>query len=175
MKYATLTYLKTDKGVLMIAKKERVNDPNSGYKVIPGGKLESDEIGLKNIEGRVFSSKRETKDETGIIPLNSVLRGAILFDNKDRTFPNWPNADNFYVYIFFATKYEGELKESDEGIPFWSPEEKILSYPMNPGDKLMYNWIKDDNFKKGRSFFGVIKHKGNEIDEEGSWVDWSKQ
>jgi len=31
----------------------------------------------------------------------------------------------------------------------------------------MYKWLKD-----GRNFFGVIKHKGNEIDEEGTWIDF---
>jgi len=31
----------------------------------------------------------------------------------------------------------------------------------------MYEWLKE-----GKRFFGVIKHKGNEIDEKGSWVNW---
>ncbi len=31
----------------------------------------------------------------------------------------------------------------------------------------MYGWLKD-----GRNFVGIIKHKGNEIDEDGTWVDY---
>jgi 8-oxo-dGTP diphosphatase len=167
MKYGTLNYLKTDKGILMLNKYERENDPNSGYYAIPGGKLESYEKGLNNIEGRLKSGIRETQDETGLTLLNPLLKGVILFDNKDRIFDNWPNADNFYVYIYSAIEYSGELKASDEGIPCWIPEKDISLFPQNPGDKLMYKWIQD-----GRNFIGVIKHKGKEIDEEGSWVEW---
>ncbi|MEK6833070.1 MAG: NUDIX domain-containing protein [Nanoarchaeota archaeon] len=167
MKYATFSYTASPEGILMIKKNKREDDPNSGYFAIPGGKLDINEKGLKNPGGRSESAIRETEDETGIKLINPVLRGIILFDNKDRTFDNWPNPDNFYVYLYSATEYSGELKESDEGIPLWVPEENILSLPKNPGDKLMYEWVKD-----GRNFIGVIKHKGNEIDEEGSWVDW---
>ena len=114
-----MSYLNCDKGILMLRKIERKEDPNSGYCTLPGGKLENCEKGLKNIEGRVKSSKRETEDETGISLINPVLRGVILFDNKDRIFDNWPNPDNFLVQIYSATEYDGELRVSDEGIPFW--------------------------------------------------------
>lgn len=167
MKYGTISYISSPEGILMIKKNKRENDPNSGYFAIPGGKVEPYERGLKNSEGRLESAIRETKDETGITMLNPILRGTILFDNKDRTFDNWLNPDNYLVNVFSATKYSGELKESDEGIPVWVPEGVIPALPKNPGDKLMYEWLKD-----GRNFMGVIKHKGNEIDEEGSWVDW---
>lgn len=167
MKYGTMSYITSPEGILMIKKNKRENDPNSGYFAIPGGKLENYEKGLNNPKGRLKSGIRETKDETGIKLINPVFRGTILFNNKDRTFDDWPNPDNFYVYIFSATEYSGGLKESDEGIPVWVPEKKIPFLPKNPGDKLMYEWLKD-----GRNFSGVIKHKGNEIDEEGSWVDW---
>ncbi len=110
---------------------------------------------------------RETIDETGIEPIKPVLIGVILFDNKGRTFPNWPNPDNFLVYIFSATKFKGNARKSDEGIPHPIPLNKVNEVPSNPGDKKMYEWLKD-----GRNFMGVIKHKGNEIDEEGTFVDY---
>ncbi len=168
MKYGTMCYINSYNGILMLKKFERENDPNSGYCTLPGGKLEPSEKGLKSIDGRIISTIRETEDETGIEPLNPILRGTILFDNKDRIFPNWPNPDNFLVNIFYSTNYSGELEESDEGNAFWARSWKeIDSLPSNPGDKLMYQWLRD-----GRNFFGVIKHKGNEVDEEGSWVDF---
>ncbi len=159
--------LVADRGILIVEKVERENDPNSGYYTLPGGKLESFEKGLNNLDGRVNSAIRETKDETGITLIDPVLRGTILFDNKDRTFDNWPNPDNYLVYIYSATKYIGELKESDEGIPHFISDNSIPFLPRNLGDKLMYEWLKE-----GKRFFGVIKHKGNEIDEKGSWVNW---
>jgi 8-oxo-dGTP diphosphatase len=168
MKYGTMGYLICDKGILMLKKVERENDPNSGYYTLPGGKLEPYEKGLDNLEGRTKSVIREIWDETGVTLINPVLRGVILFDNKDRIFDNWPNPDNFFVQIYSATDYTGELKESDEGIPFWIPSLKeIESLPKNPGDKKVYEWLKN-----GRNFVGVIKHKENEIDEEGTWVDY---
>jgi 8-oxo-dGTP diphosphatase len=168
MKYGTMSYLVCDKGILMLKKVERENDPNSGYCTLSGGKLEKCEKGLYNLEGRIKSVIRETRDETGITLINPVLRGTILFDNKDRTFPNWLNVDNYLVQIYSATEYIGELKKSDEGTPFWASSwEEIDSLPQNPGDTKMYEWLRD-----GRNFIGVIKHKGNEIDEDGTWVDY---
>jgi len=118
MKYGTMMYLVSKQGnVLMIEKPERKNDPNSGYFTLPGGKLKSEEKGLKNFNGRLKSVVRETFEETEIQVLNPVLQGVILFDNDGRTFPNWPNPDNFLVYIFYATEFKGKPKKSDEGIP----------------------------------------------------------
>lgn len=156
-----------NKNVSMIKKFERKNDPNSGYCTLPGGKLNNNEKGLQNPLGRLKSAIREIKEEIGLKILNPTLQGIILFDNKDRTFPNWPNPDNFLVYIFYATKYRGKTKQSDEGIPITVPLKKINDLPSNPGDKKMYEWL-----NSGKKFFGVIKHKGNKIDEEGTWVDF---
>ncbi len=167
MKYGTMVYLVSKENVLMIEKNIREDDPNSGYFTLPGGKLEDNEKGLNYPKGRLESSIRETIDETGVVPINPILRGVILFDNKERTFPNWPNPDNFLVYIFIATKFKGKPKKSDEGRPRTVPLDKVNEVPSNPGDKKMYEWLKD-----GRTFIGVIKHKGKELDESGTFVDY---
>ena len=156
-----------DKNVLMIEKSERKNDPNSGYFTLPGGKLKDNEKGLNYPHGRLEACIRETKEETGIEPLDLVLKGIILFDNKERTFPNWPNPDNFLVYIFATTKFKGKPKETNEGRPKTVPLNKVDKVPSNPGDRKMYEWLKD-----GRKFMGVIKHKGNEIDKAGTFVNY---
>ena len=167
MKYGTMIYLVSKGKVLMIKKGERKDDPNSGYFTLPGGKLEKYEKGLDNSQGRLKSCVRETIDETGIKPLGLVLRGVILFDNEGRTFSNWPNPDDFYVYIYSTKKFKGTANKSDEGIPYSVPLAKVREVPSNPGDKKMYEWLKD-----GRNFIGVIKHKGKELDETGTFVDY---
>jgi ADP-ribose pyrophosphatase YjhB (NUDIX family) len=169
MKYGTMSYLECDKGILMIRKNARGDDPNSRYCTLPGGKLESNEKGANPV-GRLESAIRETQDESGITLIEPVLRGTILFDNRDRTFSDWTNPTSFLVYIFSAASYHGDLRPSDEGTPFWASWEEIEGFPKNPGDKYMYQWLKD-----GRPFFGVIKHKGNEIDFEGTWVDFLQE
>jgi len=166
MKYGTMLYLVSGKNVLMIKKGVRIEDPNSGYFTLPGGKLKSEEKG-SNRRGRFECVIRETKEETGIEPMNPILRGVILFDNEERTFDNWKNPDNFLVYIYSAKKFKGRANKSEEGIPYGIALDKVYNVPSNPGDKKMYSWLKD-----GRNFIGVIKHKGNEIDEENTFVDF---
>lgn len=168
MKYGTMLYLVSrNKNVLMIEKYERKDDPNSGYFTLPGGKLNNEEKGLNNSFGRLKSVIRETIEETGIEAINPVLRGVILFDNRERIFSNWPNPDNFLVYVYSATKFKGKTNMSEEGKPRTIPLGKVKEVPSNPGDKKMYEWLED-----GRNFMGVIKHKGNEIDEEGTLIDF---
>jgi len=166
MKYGTMVYLNVDGKVLILEKFERKDDPNSGFSTLPGGKLEDDEKGL-NSQGRLESCVRETKNETGIILINPKPRGAVLFDNSERIFDNWKNPQDFLVYLFSAEEYKGELKESDEGIPKFLDEKLLSSIPQNEGDKRVYEWLKNPRY-----FIGVIKHKGKELDETGTFVDY---
>lgn len=167
MKYGNLAYVTSKGKLLMIKKGIRENDPNSGYFAIPGGKLEDYEKGLNNPKGRLNSVIRETKEETDVELINPILRGVILFDNEGRTFSNWKNPDNFFVYIYSATKFKGKAKKSNEGVPYGVSLDKVQEVPSNPGDKKMYEWLRD-----GRKFVGVIKHKGNEVDEENTMVNF---
>jgi len=167
MKYGTMSYLLVDEKVLMIKKFERENDPNSGFYTLPGGNLESDEKG-GNLLGRLESVIRETKEETGITLINSKLCGTILFDNSERVFSNWKNPNDFFVCFFSSKYYTGELKkQSKEGIPLWVPETEMFSLPQNDGDKKVYQWLKSPRF-----FSGVIYHRGIDLDEEKTFVDF---
>ena len=167
MKYGTLAHLSADSKTLMIKKGERFEDPNSGYYTLPGGKIEKEEKG-SNSKGRLECVVREVLQETGLTLVNPSLKGIILFDNEGRTFPNWPNPDNFLVYVFITNSYSGKLEEkSEEGTPLWIPDNRIRTLPKNPGDVRIYEWLKEGNF-----FSGVIKHKGNELDEENTFVDY---
>ena len=108
-----------------------------------------------------LSRKKQRKSENILIQ---------MIDSKTnilRTFSNWKNPDNFYVYIYSAKKFKGEPKESDEGKPRTISLNKVNEVPSNPGDKKMYEWLKD-----GRNFIGVIKHNKNKIDEAGTFVDY---
>ena len=145
---------------------ERDNDPNSGLFTLPGGKLKDDEKGgCPN--GRVDCGVRETFEETGIRVLDAKLRGTILFDNSKRIFPRLENPEDFLVYMIAGTKYEGELRETNEGIPLWVPRKEIYGVPKNPGDNHMYEWL-----KTGRNLIGVIKIVGEELDGKNTWVDY---
>ena len=161
-----MTFLISHKKVLMVKKGIRIDDPNSGYFTLPGGKLKDGEKGLSP-KGRIMAAIRETQEETGIKPLNPTLKGIILFDNEGRIFDNWKNPSDFLVYIYVARKYKGKVRNSEEGVTYGIPLDKIEELPSNPGDARMYEWLKD-----GRNFTGVIRHKGNMVDEENTWVDY---
>ncbi len=154
--------------ILMIKKGVREGDPNSGYFVLPGGKLKDFEIGINNPNGRTFSAIRETWEKTGLRLFNLKPLGTILFDNGERVFPKWKNPDNFLVYLFTTNNYYGELlEESKEGIPSFVSKLDIEDLPMNPRDKEMYKWLFD-----GRNFSGVIYHSGKKLNLEKTFVDF---
>ena len=155
-----------EENVLMLKKPQRENDPNSGNYTIPGGNLDPKEKG-SNPKGRLECAVRETKEETGIEVLDPVFAGTILFDNSEREFSDLKNPDDFLVYMFAGTKYEGELKETNEGKPLWVPKGDLIFYTDNMGDRKMYSWL-----KTGKNFMGVVKFKGQVFDEEKSFVDY---
>lgn len=167
MLYGTMTCLYSQGKVLMIKKGERPNDPNSGLYTLPGGNLKEFEKG-SNPTGRLESAIREVKEESGLDIVDVNPRGVILFDNSERIFPNWPDPEDFLVYLFEADKYSGELRATDEGTPIWVLERDLLDVPKNPGDGKMYEWLRDPHY-----FMGIIKVVGrDDLSGEGTFVDF---
>jgi hypothetical protein len=70
--------------------------------------------------------------------------------------------------FFFSSDFTGNLcGGTEEGVPLWVPRHLVSTLPMNKGDMKMYEWLDD-----GRNFSGVIKHKGESLDEENTFVDY---
>src|SRR4030065_626309 len=107
MKLATLCYVrdKNNKSTLMIHRTKKANDFHEGKWNGLGGKFETGE----SPEECVF---REVKEEAGIEIINPRMHGFI-------TFPLFDGTDDWYVFIFTADKFKGDLIESDEGILKW--------------------------------------------------------
>ena|SRR3990172_4684505 len=167
MKYAVLAYVPIQEKLLMMKKGTRENDPNSTYNTAPGGKIELYEMGFNPV-GRLEAVVREIKQETGLILLNPIWRGVVLFDNENRIFPGNKRMDNYTVYAFYADMFKGKMKKgTEEGIPCLVDTKDISNLPQNPGDPLMYEWIKD-----GRFFVGVIKYDAESVNEAETWVDF---
>ena len=66
-----------------------------------------------------------------------------------------------YKFLRINGKYVREHKY------VWVNESDIRKLPKNAGDERMYEWL--DNYQ---FFMGVIKHKGKEVDELGTFVDY---
>jgi 8-oxo-dGTP diphosphatase len=108
---ATLCYLKRDDCTLMVYRNKKVNDIHEGKWNGLGGKFEAGE----SPEECVI---REVLEESGLTIRSPKLCGLL-------TFPNFKGND-WYVFVFTAKDFAGELIDSPEGKLEWIPEEKIL-------------------------------------------------
>lgn len=67
-------------------------------------------------ESFVAAAVRETREETGLTILDPVLCGVKQFTSHGRR----------YVVLFFkATRFTGELRDSEEGHVYWLPREEL--------------------------------------------------
>ena len=79
---------------------------------LPGGKVEPDETPDQ-------AALRETFEETGV----KVSKCEFIFlrdEPKDR-----PEGEDFHAYCYYATEWEGEPHDSEEGIVTWLTEEEL--------------------------------------------------
>ena len=134
MKLATLCYVKdnsTNK-TLMLYRNKKENDYHEGKWNGLGGKLE---LGETPEECAI----RELKEESGLTVKNPKLKGFI-------TFPNFDGVDDWYVFVFVITNFEGNLIDSPEGKLEWIPNEKLTSLNLSGGDKIFLEWLNLDKF-----------------------------
>ena len=87
------------------------NDPNWPGITLPGGHVEER-------EPFVDAVRREVWEETGLTVLDPVLCGVQQFYIDD--------GSRYVVLHFRASRYEGELRSSDEGRAMWVPREGLL-------------------------------------------------
>ena len=159
IKYATLCYLTSEGKTLMIKKRERENDPNSSLYVAPGGGIKTDEFTIQ-------SARREFKEETGLKIYKPRLIGTALYDNRDRTFPNFNPENNFYVYVFKASKYSGKLEtETEEGFPKWIENKTMPRINPRECDSILWKLVNN-----GYDFTAHFKHNGEVLDRNESTI-----
>lgn len=97
-------YLKVDGKILML----KYNKKWRQVYTPPGGKFESGETPLDCVT-------REFLEETGLTLINPRLQGISC----------WKDSREGIIYIFTATSYKGELRESEEGKLEWIEEDKL--------------------------------------------------
>ncbi len=134
MKLATLCYVmnKNDRTTLMMHRTKKENDYHEGKWNGLGGKFEQGESPEE-------CAIREIKEESGLTVKSPRMHGFI-------TFPNFDGVDDWYVFIFTADEYEGEMIESPEGILEWIPNEKVTMLNLWEGDKIFLEWLYRDKF-----------------------------
>lgn len=117
---ATLCFIQQDEDVLLIEKKRGAG---AGLLNAPGGKVKSG-------ESPVTATKREVKEEVGIVVGDLEKRGEILFRVGDELFS--------FVHVFHTNEFNGTPSESSEGQPKWVRWDNLPFARMWSGDKL---WV----------------------------------
>jgi len=132
MKFATLCYVFNGNKVLMINRNKRKDDMHLGKWNGLGGKFNPGETPEECVI-------REVYEESGLLIKNPVLKGFI-------TFPSFDEEDDWYVFVFTANEFSGNLKDSDEGELEWIDWERITDLPLWEGDKFFIEWLNQDRF-----------------------------
>ena len=104
---ATLCFLIQDGQILLIRKKRGLG---AGKINAPGGRIEPGEEPHE-------CAVRETSEEVGLTPLNVQNRGELHFQFAD--------GYSLHCAVFVAHEFTGDLIETDEALPIWTPLDSI--------------------------------------------------
>ena len=137
---ATLCYIQNDNKTLMLHRIKKENDVHLNKWNGLGGKFEKGE----SPEECVI---REIQEESGLNITSPVLKGII-------TFPDFSHDDDWYVYIFTADKFTGELMDNPpEGKLEWIENKDLLSLNIWDGDEIFIPLVFEDKFFSGKFIY----------------------
>lgn len=134
MKLATLCYVidKKSDSTLMIYRNKKKNDYHEGKWNGLGGKFEPGESPEE-------CAIREIEEESGLKVKSVIMKGFI-------TFPLFDGIEDWYVFLFTADDFSGELIDSPEGQLEWIKNEELTEINLWDGDKIFIPWLFKDKF-----------------------------
>jgi len=137
MKLATLCYVQTASHTLMVHRNKKANDMHEGKWNGLGGKVEPGESPEECVIREVF-------EESGLQISVPKLKGVL-------TFPAFDGLDDWYVFVFMAHNYTGELTDdSPEGDLQWVPTSALHQLNLWDGDRIFLEWLLQDRFFSGK-------------------------
>ena len=83
---------------------------------------------------------------------NPRLRGLLMF-------PGFKGYD-WYVFVFTATNFDGELKENSEGYLKWIPDEELESLPLWLSNHIFFPRLREERFFSAKFVYEGEKIKG---------------
>ena len=95
---------------------------------------------------------REVLEESGLSIQTPKYCGLLMF-------PNFKGND-WYVFVFTAKEFTGELIDSPEGRLEWIPDEKLLDLNLWESDHIFFPWINE-----GKFFSAKFDYEGDEMQE----------
>lgn len=148
MLLATLCYIKHDGKTLMVYRNKKPGDIHAGKWNGLGGKFEPGETPEECVI-------REIKEESGLEIHAPRLHGLLMF-------PAFKGSD-WYVFVFTATDFNGELIDSPEGELRWVPDKELASLPLWPSDPIFFPWIESGRFFSARFEYAGEEMKGHQV------------
>ena len=146
---ATLCYLKKNGRTLMLHRVKKDRDIHQDKWNGLGGKFEPGESPEECV-------LREVKEESGLTIRHPLLRGVM-------TFPLFDGEQDWVVFLYTATDYQGEIKECDEGSLEWIDNDKLCSLNLWEGDKLFFQWLEQDKFFSAKFVYQNKKLMEHEV------------
>ena len=135
---ATLCYIKRAGQTLMLHRNKKTNDIHEGKWNGLGGKFEAG-------ESPEMCIRREVQEEAGLFIHDPRLHGLLIFVNF--------KGNDWYVFVFSATDFEGNLIDSPEGRLEWIDNDKLLDLPLWPSDAIFLPWLEKDKFFSARFLY----------------------
>ena len=129
---STLCYLKKDGQTLMLHRIKKDRDIHDGKWNGLGGKMLPGETPEECVI-------REVREESGLAITAPQLRGVM-------TFPKFKDDEDWYVFLFTADQFSGDMIECDEGHLEWIDDDKIVDLKLWEGDYYFLDWLKQDCF-----------------------------
>ena len=151
MKLATLCYVidRSKNSTLMIHRNKKENDFHEGKWNGLGGKFEAGESPEE-------CAIREIKEESGLKVSAVKMRGFI-------TFPLFDGVDDWYVFLFTADEFFGDLIDSPEGDLKWIPIDALDKLNLWDGDKIFLKWLFEEKFFSAKFVYEEGKYKRHDV------------
>ncbi|MGB5849540.1 MAG: 8-oxo-dGTP diphosphatase [Ignavibacteriaceae bacterium] len=151
MKLATLCYVidKNRNSTLMIHRIKKENDYHRGKWNGLGGKFEQGESPEE-------CAVREIEEESGLKVKRIKMKGFI-------TFPMFDGKEDWYVFLFTAEEFEGEVIDSNEGKLDWIPNNKLTEINLWEGDKYFIPWLFKEKFFSAKFIYENGNYRSHKV------------
>lgn len=144
MKKTTLCYIEQNGKYLMLHRTKKQNDINFDKWIGIGGKFEDNETDDECL-------LREVKEETGLILTSHTKRGVVTFISDI-----YPDEE---MHLYHSDKFNGELKECDEGELEWIDKNTLLSLTLWEGDRIFLELLNSNH----PFFLLTLKYSGDKL------------
>lgn len=152
MKCSSCCYLMENHRWLMLYRNRKPHDVNAGKWIGVGGKLEPGETMRQ-------CALREIKEETGLLAEDLKYRGTVWFF--------YEGTEPEKIWLYTGEEFSGTLKDCDEGMLAWIPEEELSSLSLWEGDRIFLKKLMEQN----SGIFSLELH----YDRYGTLLGWKER